>query len=904
MPITKKTIEQKRLDDHYSGKERWLDWGPYLSERQWGTVREDYSPGGDAWEYFPHDQARSRAYRWGEDGLMGISDIRGWLCFSVALWNGNDAIIKERLFGLSGPEGNHAEDVKELYYYLDSTPTHSYMKTLYKYPHTAYPYDELIREARHRDRSEPEYEIEDTGVFDDQKYFDVTTEYAKVTGEDTFIKITIANRGKDAATIHLLPTLWCRNYWQSDKKEPKPIIKSIPHKVKGEQAAEIQHPKMGEEKYYFYFATGDQVLYAENETNRERIFHKKNDSPFVKDTINDAIIAQDFSIFKKQNSGTKMCPYYVKEIDGGQEAVFYLRITNKKTKGTAFGKLAAQTFTTRKKEADDFYNNMVPKNCDTALSNIQRQAYAGMMWTKQFYYFDVNAWLNGDDLYTDTPDTRKNGRNSNWRTLNNRDIISMPDKWEYPWYAAWDLAFHCVPLAELDLEFTKHQLVLFLREWFMHPNGQLPAYEWSFGDVNPPVHAWGCLKVYRIGIQKTGKKDIPFLKQVFQKLLINFTWWVNRKDNNDNNIFEGGFLGLDNIGVFDRSNDIPGSGTLEQADGTAWMGMYCLNMLEMAIEIALEDPSFEDVATKFYEHFVLISASLNEMGIDKTNAWDEDEGFFYDVLTFPNTNRENIPVRVRSLVGLSTVFAGFVLQKEDLKRLPDFYKRLKWHREYRKEHEKYLVVEELKENDDILLSLLPKGKLEKLLIALFDKDEFLSPHGIRSLSKRHADGYHIEVNGEYFGLSYEPGESQSGLYGGNSNWRGPIWFPMNYLLLESLRIYHDYYGDKFKVELPTGSGRYVNLSEAAADVSNLLINIFKQNEKGVRPVYGANTIYDKDPFFKDLILFYEYFHGDQGKGLGASHQTGWTGLVASMIGKQLNDVEGSLIVREGDRFFY
>ncbi len=885
MADRKKNAEQKRLDDHYSGKERWLDWGPYLSERQWGTVREDYSANGAAWSYFPHDHARSRAYRWGEDGLMGISDIRCKTCFSLALWNGQDPIIKERLFGLNGHEGNHAEDVKELYYYLDSTPTHSYMKTLYKYPHAAFPYGKLLEVNSKLDRNVREYEITDTGVFDDQAYFDVFSEYAKVSGEDMFIKITVANRGKSAAPIHLMPTLWFRNTWEPDPTMKKPTIKRMAHKVKGEQAVEVAHPTMAH-KYYYYFAEADQLLFTENETNRQRIFGKKNKTRFVKDLFNDAVIAQDFSGFKQKKSGTKMSPYYTREVGGGEEVVFYLRITNEKQTAGAFGKLVEKTFAKRKKEADDFYLTLCPTRHDSDLMNIQRQAYAGMMWTKQFYHIDVNTWLDGDPSRPNPPEQRKHGRNADWRTLNNQDIISMPDKWEYPWYAAWDLAFHCVPLAELDLEFTKHQLLLFLREWFVHPNGQLPAYEWSFGDVNPPVHAWGCLEVYKIGIRKTGKKDIDFLKQAFQKLLINFTWWVNQKDSNDNNIFEGGFLGLDNIGVFDRSNAVPGGGILDQADGTAWMGMYCLNMLEMAIEIAQVDHTFEDVATKFYEHFILISASLNEIGSGKINIWDENEGFFYDVLTFPNQpNRDNIPVRVRSLVGLSTLFATYVLEHEKLKKLPDFYKRMKYHRKYREKNKDYLVVEHMKENEDILLSLLPKRKVEKLLDALLDSKEFLSPYGIRSLSKIHQEGYHIEVNGENFGLSYEPGESQSGLYGGNSNWRGPIWFPMNYLLLRSLRTYHKYYGINLKTKLPAGSKKKIDLASVADQVSNLLIDIFRKNKDGFRPVYGPDSLYNKDPYFEDLVLFYEYFHGDNGEGLGAAHQTGWTGLVATLIGR-------------------
>lgn len=872
--------EQKRLSDHYSSdkKSNWLDWGPYLSERQWGTVREDYSSNGDVWEYFPHDQARSRAYRWGEDGLMGISDIRGNVCFAVALWNGKDPIIKERLFGLTGPEGNHAEDVKELYYYLDSTPTHSYMKALYKYPHAAYPYMELIEENRKRGRMDREYEIEDTGIFDNQKYFDVFTEYAKVSGQDTFIKITVANRANHDAPIFLMPTLWCRNYWDFEYDKEKPIIEAFDTTHKDSSACKISHPNLDD--YYLYFETPDRLLFTENETNQERIFHQPNKSPFVKDSINNAVIHQNFSLFDNHDSGTKVSPYYHRNVPANGEIVVYLRLTNKPVKGNPFGKKCTDTFTKRKKEADQFYSKKIDKKLSEDIKNIKRQAFAGMLWTKQFYYIDTNRWLDGDKAYPNPPESRKRIRNFDWRTLNNRDIISMPDKWEYPWYAAWDLAFHCVPLAELDLEFSKHQLSLFLREWYMHPNGQLPAYEWNFGDVNPPVHAWGCLQVYKIGLKNTGEKDIDFLKSVFQKLVINFTWWVNQKDKNGNNIFEGGFLGLDNIGVFDRSKEIPGGGILEQADGTAWMGMYCLNMLEMAIEIALVDKSFEGMATKFYEHFIHIAASLNKRGQGMINTWNELDDFFYDVLTFPGTGRPNIPVRVRSLVGLSTLFATYTLELEKLRQLPDFHKRIKWYRQYRIENNLYQVVETMNENEDVLLSLLPKSRAEKLIQTIFDPKEFLSPYGIRSLSKIHQNGYQINVNSQTFGLTYEPGESQSGLFGGNSNWRGPIWFPMNYLLIESLRKYHDFYGNELMVTFPSGSDNQIPLDIAADHIATLLQGIFIKKEDHTRAVYGHHHLYQHDPFFQNLILFYEYFHGDNGLGLGASHQTGWTGLVA------------------------
>ncbi len=873
-----KTIEQQRLDKHYSGKENWLKWGPYLSERQWGTVREDYSEHGEAWDYFPHDHARSKVYRWGEDGIAGISDDFCNLCFSVALWNGNDPIIKERIFGLTGPEGNHGEDVKELYYYLDSTPTHSYMKHLYKYPQAAFPYEDLITTNRNRSKSEQEYEILDTGVFDDQRYFDVFTEYAKADDTDILIKISVHNRAKDAAEITILPTLLLRNLWDYGLMEEKPDM-ALQKSGKGFGSLKVSHENIGD--YHLYYETPDEILFTENESNNEKLYGTKNKTAFVKDSINDAVINGEFGHFKKKQNGTKCSPLYRREIAGEDHVEIRLRLSKKAFKTNPLTKTFNAVFSDRLKEADKFYDNIAKKKVKKDHKVIQRQAFAGMMWTKQYFNIDIPKWLNGDKGQPAPPENRKNGRNRDWENLNNEDIISMPDAWEYPWYAAWDLAFHCVPIAMVDAQFAKEQLILFLREWYMKPNGQMPAYEWAFGDVNPPVHAWACLQVYRIEKEQSGKGDIHFLKRVFQKLLINFTWWVNRKDSNDNNIFEGGFLGLDNIGVFDRSAAIPGGGHLEQADGTSWMAMYSLNMLDMALEICQEDNSFEDVTTKFFEHFVYISESLNKLTESWTGSWDEEEGFFYDVLALPN--EKYIPLKVRSLVGLSTLFATLVLDKERLKNAPDFLRRLEWFRNYRIDNKLHLVIEEMEEGGDILLSLIPKKRLERILKTLLDPKEFFSDGGIRSLSKIHENPYSVIIDGEYFGLEYEPAESSTGLFGGNSNWRGPIWMPMNYLIIQSLKEYHKYYGKSFKVECPTGSGNNIDLDQVAKDISSHLVSIFSSTKSNERKVHADHSIYKTDPNFKDLILFYEYFHGDSGRGVGATHQTGWTGVVAELI---------------------
>jgi Glycosyl hydrolase family 63 C-terminal domain len=866
--------EEKRLRNPL-----WKKWGPYLSERQWGTVREDYSEHGEAWEFFPHDHARSKVYRWGEDGIAGISDDMQRICFAVALWNGKDPILKERLFGLTGNEGNHGEDVKELYYYLDNTPTHAYMKHLYKYPQAVYPYNDLINTNRNRNKFEKEYELLDTDLFNEGKYFDVFTEYAKNDTEDLCIKITAHNRGNDAAYLALLPTLWLRNLWSFGLMHEKPAMYL---KEGGSNYGEVKvdHYRVGD--YHFYFEKPMRTLFTENETNTQRLYEQPNPSPYVKDAFHTAVIENRFNWLEEKKEGTKFSPMYEFNIDAQSSVTIKLRLSKHHLQKDPFDKSFEEVFENRIKEADDFYAAITESN-NKDLINIQRQAFAGMLWSKQYFNIDIPRWLNGDPGQPAPPEARKNGRNAHWNTLNNEDIISMPDKWEYPWYAAWDMAFHCVPLSMIDADFAKGQLILFLREWYMHPNGQLPAYEWAFGDVNPPVHAWSCMQVYKIDKTKTGKGDIKFLKRVFKKLLINFTWWVNRKDNKGNNVFEGGFLGLDNIGVFDRSSAIPGGGTLEQADGTSWMAMYCLNMLEMSLEIAQYDDSYEDVTTKFFEHFTYIAESLNRIGADWTGSWNDEEGFFYDVLSLPGG--KYIPVKVRSLVGLSTLFAVLVIKKETLGKLPDFYNRLKWFQQYREKNNEYLVIEELKEHDDILLSLVPKQRLQKLLKALLDEKEFLSPGGIRSISKIHEQGYAVNIEGQNFGLDYQPAEGTSSLFGGNSNWRGPVWMPMNYLLVNALQQYCDYYKEDFKAEFPSGSANEMLLGDISVEIAKRLVSTFQLNKDGHRPVNDNYAIYRDDPNFKDLVLFYEYFHGDTARGVGASHQTGWTGVVAELINR-------------------
>lgn len=876
--------EQERLQ-----QADWKKWGPYLSERQWGTVREDYSKTGEAWDYFTHDQARSRAYRWGEDGILGISDDRQLLCFAVALWNGKDPILKERIYGLTGTQGNHGEDVKEYYFYLDSTPTHSYMKGLYKYPQPAFPYAELQEVNQQRGREEPEYELLDTGVFNDNNYYDIFVEYAKNTSEDILIKISIVNHSSTPQTLNLLPTLWFRNTWSWDENTIKPSLK-IAQKNNNLLAIEANHPDSNQ--YQLYCSGNPELLFTENETNYLRIFDYDNGKQYFKDGINNYIVNRQKDTINPHQTGTKFSANYQLTIAPQETKVIKLRLSNKANLTEPLETEFDTIFQRRIAEADEFYQQINEISLNKDLINIQRQAFAGMLWTKQYYRYDVERWLNGDPTQPPPPPERKKGRNHQWIHLDNEDIISMPDKWEYPWYAAWDLAFHCLPIALVDPEFAKYQLDIMTREWYMHPNGQIPAYEWAFGDVNPPVHAWATWRVYKIEEKRKGKGDRTFLERVFQKLLLNFTWWVNRKDAEGNNIFEGGFLGLDNIGVFDRSAPLPTGGHMEQADGTSWMAMYCLNMLTIALELAWENPVYEDMATKFFEHFLYIADAMNHIGgDDKTQLWDDEDGFFYDVLHLPSGER--IRLKVRSMVGLIPLFAVTILEPETLNQLPGFKERLEWFINNRPKLKKNVACMETKGvGARRMLALCyvtldrfePKDKLRRILTKLLDEDEFLGDYGIRALSRFHKENpYTFAVNGYEHRVSYEPAESSSGLFGGNSNWRGPIWFPVNYLLIESLQKFHHYLGDDFKVECPTGSGNMMNLWEVSQEISARLTRIFMKNSNNKRPVYGAIEQFQNDPHWQKLVLFYEYFHGDNGAGIGANHQTGWTGLVAKLI---------------------
>lgn len=876
-----KTIEEKRLDEKdKKGNKVWRKWGPYLSERQWGTVREDYSENGAAWTYFPHDHARSRVYRWGEDGIAGISDQYQNLCFSLGMWNGNDSILKERLFGLTGEGGNHGEDVKELYYYLDNTPSHSYMKYLYKYPQAKFPYGDLVRQSAARSKTDREFELLDTGVFKENKYFDVFIEYAKDGPTDILIKITAHNRGSSDHDLVLLPNLWFRNLWDFGLVDQVPTI-SKESAGEGFGLVKASHHRIGD--YYLYFDEPEAYLFTNNKTNSARIYQTENSDPFVKDLFHQAIVNDgDLSVFDGVTSGTKFAPYYNRNVKAGESVEIRLLLTQKIAGENPLKESFTDIFKDRIREADDFYDYFVPKHATADMKNIQRQAFSGMLWTKQYYNFDIQQWLDGDAGHPTPPVSRRSGRNTEWKHLHNEDILSMPDKWEYPWYAAWDTAFHCVPLAMIDPGFAKDQLITLTREWYMHPNGQIPAYEWAFGDVNPPVHAWAAMKVFETEKKHYGRTDITFLKKIFQKLTINFTWWVNQKDSTGKNVFEGGFLGLDNIGVFDRSNKLPGGGILEQADGTAWMAMYSLNMMKMAIKICEFDNSFEDVATKFYEHFVYISESLNRNDNKWVGMWDNEEGFFYDLLMLPG--ERFVPLKIHSLVGLMPMYAVSLIHKETLAFIPDFMKRLRWFRNKRTTKEKYLVVEDFKDGEDILFSLIPKQRMIRLLQHMLDENEFLAPGGIRSLSKRHKTKYSVSIEGEDYSIDYQPGESNTTMFGGNSNWRGPVWFPTNYLLIESLREYHKYYGDTLQLEFPSRSGNLMNLDQIADEISNRLISIFTKNEDGDRPVNEGDSHY-KEPHYEDLVLFYEYFHGDNSRGIGASHQTGWTGIVAKLINK-------------------
>ncbi|MGH7799775.1 MAG: MGH1-like glycoside hydrolase domain-containing protein [Thermodesulfobacteriota bacterium] len=874
------TREEERLEEERNRKAYWKRWGPYLSERQWGTVREDYSPYGTAWDYFTHDQAHSRSYRWGEDGIAGISDNHQRLCFAIALWNGNDPIIKERLFGLTGSEGNHGEDVKEYYFYLDNTPTHSYMKYLYKYPQRPYPYSQLVEENRRRGRGEPEYELLDTGIFDGDRYFDVFVEYAKNLPDDIIIQISIINRGPEEATLHLLPTLWFRNTWSWNHSNDKPSLKLLKTSSRT-SVIEASHPTLGERWFYCEEPTG--LLFTENETNNQRLFGIGNAFPFVKDGINDYILDGRKEAVNPNQIGTKVSAHYSLKIGSGETKTVRLRLSQLKSLAEPFSPCFEAILHDRKREADEFYERVCPFPLTDDMRNVQRQAFAGMLWNKQFYNYVVEDWLTGDPAEPPPPPERKHGRNHSWTHLYNDDILSMPDKWEYPWFAAWDLAFHTVPLVMIDPDFAKRQLILLTREWYMHPNGQIPAYEWAFGDVNPPVHAWAAWRIYNIERKIYGQEDKLFLERVFQKLLLNFTWWVNRKDSEGKNVFEGGFLGLDNIGVFDRSAQLPTGGHIEQADGTSWMGMYCLNMLAIALELAKENPSYEDIASKFYEHFIYIADAINKIGGEDAGLWDEEDGFYYDVLHLPDGRYH--PLKVRSMVGLIPLFAVETLEQETLRRLPGFKSRLEWFIENRPELSKNVACMRTPGmGERRLLSIVNQDKLRKILRRMLNEKEFLGPCGIRAVSRYHAEHpYVFDINGHEYRVNYEPAESTSGLFGGNSNWRGPIWFPVNFLLIESLQKFHYYLGDNYKVECPTGSGKEMTLWEVATELSNRLMKIFLKDPTGRRPVYGGAEEFQTDPHWRDHILFYEYFHGDNGAGIGANHQTGWTGAVAKLI---------------------
>jgi hypothetical protein len=880
------TAEEERLQASAERAVHWKRWGPYLSERHWGTVREDYSANGDAWNYLSHDQSRSRAYRWGEDGIAGFSDRHQHICFALALWNEKDPILKERLFGLTNSEGNHGEDVKEYYYYLDALPTNCYLKYLYKYPHAAYPYDQLREENRKRTRLEPEYELIDTGVFNENRYFDVFVEYAKASSEDTLVSITAWNRGPDPARLHLLPTLWFRNRWDWGDPYEKPVVERI------DGPADMALLGLNEFHYgsrWLLIENPPELLFTDNETNNERLFGVPNKTPYVKDAFHRYVINGERGAVNPKMTGTKAAAHFASEIAPGKSWTIRLRLTDQKPgggKATAkdyFGPSFEACFAERKKDADEFYATRVPPGLSPDGAMVQRQAFAGLLWGKQCYHYDVDRWLKGDPTQPPPDPLRKLGRNHDWMHLHNSDVISMPDKWEYPWYAAWDLAFHCVAMSVIDPDFAKEQLILFLREWYMHPNGQLPAYEWNFSDVNPPVHAWAAWRIYKIAGRVSGKPDRNFLERVFHKLLLNFTWWVNRKDPGGKNVFEGGFLGLDNIGVFDRSRPLGPGNYIDQSDGTSWMAMFCLDMLSMSIELAKDDPAYEDVASKFFEHFVYIASAMNDMGGQGIGLWDEKDGFYYDMLHLGD--QASVPLKVRSMVGLIPLFAVEAYEPEDLERMPGFRRRMQWFLDHHPDvHDHVDMSQKTERGPRLLLSIANRPKLERIYRYMFDENEFLSQNGIRALSKYHMN-HPFEVHdgdGVTHSVDYAPAESTTDLFGGNSNWRGPIWFPVNFLLIESLQRVHYYYGSEFKVEFPTGSGLKKTLWQASSELSKRLSRIFLRRD-GRRPVYGDTAIFQNDPHWRDLIMFFEYFNGDTGAGLGANHQTGWTALVAKLI---------------------
>jgi Mannosylglycerate hydrolase MGH1-like glycoside hydrolase domain len=872
--------EHLRLEEDRRRTQNWKRWGPYLSERQWGTVREDYSANGEAWDSFPHGHARSRAYRWGEDGLMGLSDRHQYVCFSIALWNGRDPILKERLFGLAGSQGNHGEDVKECYYYLDSTPCHSYMKALYKYPQREFPYQWLLDESRKRGRTDPEFELLDTGVFDEDRYFDVFAEYAKASPDDVLVRIRVFNRGPEEAVVHVLPQIWFRNTWSWGLGQRRQRLRAGEAHA-GRALVEVDSEYYG--RLVLQCEGSPELLFTENESNARRLWGGDNESRYVKDGFHDYLVHGVADAVNPDRVGTKAAAAYVLEIPAGESREVRLRLSRATTPEDPFGADFDRIFEDRIREANAFYAGLATPDLSEDARAVQRQAFAGLLWSKQFYHYDVNRWLRGDPAGPEPPKERLHGRNSEWGHLFNADVISMPDKWEYPWYAAWDLAFHTIPLALVDPDFAKQQLVLLLREWYMHPNGQLPAYEWAFGDVNPPVHAWAAWRVYKIDKKRSGTGDRKFLERVFHKLLLNFTWWINRKDSEGKNVFQGGFLGLDNIGVFDRSSPLPTGGHIEQSDATSWMGMYCLNMLAIALELAREDNAYEDVASKFFEHFVYICRAMNNIGGAGIELWNREDGFFYDVLDLPDGRK--FPLKVRSMVGLIPLFAVETLSSATVDRLPGFKRRMQWFLENRSDFAQHVETDTTPDGKvKRFFSLVDRQRLKQVCRYLLDESEFLSPHGIRALSRHHRENpYVLSVMGMEHRVDYEPAESTTGLFGGNSNWRGPIWFPVNYLIIESLQKFHFYLGDAYKVECPYGSGQMRTLWDVAGDLSRRLNRIFLRDPDGRRPVFGGSRKLQTDPHFRDHVLFCEYFHGDNGSGIGASHQTGWTGLVAKLI---------------------